>query len=229
MLISKGEVVAKEVWEANKCSKHYRYRLKGKAGIQRSVLMTSGKALVTTFNCAECGHAPVGTYLMRFGRREEDKCWRSRRRMLQTWEHLFCHCSRWKVQQPGLWKMLGNAMKWKVDRCRHVQISELFSMEGCDQKVMDFQAPTGIGKFTPKPAEEPGQEEQGQGWRCLDRGRSVSCFVNLSGLCLFPCLSLFSFSLIVYTSLIFLYHRGRWVTGGSSAILPARPDGEGQF
>jgi hypothetical protein len=31
-----------------------------------------------------------------------------------------------------------------------VQISELFSMEKCDQAVMDFLAATDVGKFPPK-------------------------------------------------------------------------------
>jgi hypothetical protein len=43
-----------------------------------------------------------------------------------------------------------------------VQISELFSMEKCDQAVMDFLAATDVGKFPPKQAEERGQEERGQ-------------------------------------------------------------------
>ena len=43
-----------------------------------------------------------------------------------------------------------------------MQISELFSMEKCDQAVMDFLAATDVGKFPPKLAEEPGQEEPGQ-------------------------------------------------------------------
>jgi len=51
---------------------------------------------------------------------------------------------------------------YKHSRCRHVQISELFSMEKCDQAVMDFLAATDVGKFPPKQAEERGQEERGQ-------------------------------------------------------------------
>jgi len=35
-------------------------------------------------------------------------------------------------------------------------------MEKCDQAVMDFLAATDVGKFPPKLAEEPGQEEHGQ-------------------------------------------------------------------
>jgi hypothetical protein len=49
-----------------------------------------------------------------------------------------------------LWKAVGKATGWKVGRCRHVQISELFSMDECDQAVMDFLAATEVGKFPPK-------------------------------------------------------------------------------
>jgi hypothetical protein len=45
---------------------------------------------------------------------------------------------------------VGKATGWKAGRCRHVQISELFSIEECDQAVMDFLAATDIGKFLPK-------------------------------------------------------------------------------
>jgi hypothetical protein len=33
------------------------------------------------------------------------------------------------------------------EQCRHVQISELFSLEMCDQAVIDFLAATDVGKF----------------------------------------------------------------------------------
>jgi len=70
--------------------------------------------------------------------------------MSQTREHLFCHCSRWRDQQKVLWKAVGKVTGWKAGRCRHVQISELFSMEECDQAVVDFLAATEVGKFSPK-------------------------------------------------------------------------------
>ena len=56
------------------------------------------------------------------------------------------------VERPAktLWKAVGKATGWKAGRCRHVQISELFSMEECDQAVMDFLAATEVGKFPPK-------------------------------------------------------------------------------
>ena len=39
---------------------------------------------------------------------------------------------------------------WKAGRCRHVQASELLSMDKCDQPVVDFLAATEVGKFPPK-------------------------------------------------------------------------------
>jgi len=49
-----------------------------------------------------------------------------------------------------LTKAVGKVTGWKAGRCRHVQVSELFSMEECDQAVMDFLAATEVGKFPPK-------------------------------------------------------------------------------
>jgi hypothetical protein len=74
-------------------------------------------------------------------------------RAAQTREHLICHCSKWKSQQQELWKAVGRETGWKVGRCKHVQISELFSLEKCDQAVMDFLAATEVGKFPRRGAE----------------------------------------------------------------------------
>jgi len=65
-------------------------------------------------------------------------------------------------QQTTLWKTVGKAPGWNAGRCRHVQMSELFSMEICQQGVMDFLAATDVGKFPPRLAEQRGQEERGQ-------------------------------------------------------------------
>ena len=70
--------------------------------------------------------------------------------MPQTPEHLFCHCSKWTDPQKTLWNTVGQATGWKVVRCRHMQISEVFTIEECDQAVMDFLAPTEVGMFPPK-------------------------------------------------------------------------------
>jgi len=44
-------------------------------------------------------------------------------------------------------------MGWKAGKCRHVQISELFSMGICDQAVMNFLVATEVGKFQRRSAE----------------------------------------------------------------------------
>jgi hypothetical protein len=115
--------------------------------------MNSVKSLAARFYRLKSGHAPVGTYLKRFGHRDDDKCWwcgGGGRTAAQTREHLFRHCSRWKDQQKTLWKEVGKATGWRAGRCRHVQVSELLSMEKCDKAVMDFLAATDVGKFPPK-------------------------------------------------------------------------------
>ena len=151
--ISEGRSAAKAKWGADKCSKHFSYRLKGKTGAKRPLPMTSVKLLATRFYRLRCRHAPTGVYLKRFGHREEDKCWLcggGGRTAAQTREHLFCHCSRWRDQQQTLWKAVGKVTGWIVGRCRHMQISELFSMEECEQAVMDFPAATEVGMFPPR-------------------------------------------------------------------------------
>jgi len=68
----------------------------------------------------------------------------------QTQECLFRPCSLWRDQQKALWEAVGKVTGWKEGRCRHVQVSELFSMEECDKAVVDFLAATEVGKFPPK-------------------------------------------------------------------------------
>jgi len=151
--ISEGRSAAKAEWEADKCSKHFGYRLKGKAGAKRSIPMASAKSLAARFYRLKSGPAPTGVYRKRFGHREHDKCWLCGGggwMAAQTLQYLFCHCSRWRDQQKTLWKAVGKAMGWKAGRCRHVQISELFSRDECDQAVVDFLAATDVGKFPPK-------------------------------------------------------------------------------
>jgi len=47
--ISEGRSAAKAEWEADKCSKHFSYRLKGKAGTKRPISMTCVKSLAARF------------------------------------------------------------------------------------------------------------------------------------------------------------------------------------
>jgi hypothetical protein len=112
--------------------------------------MTSVKSLAARFSRLKSRHAPTGVYLMQFSHRDDNICWWCGTIVAQMREHLFRHCSGWKDQQKTLWKTVGQAIGWKAGRCRHVQISELYTIEECDQAVMEFLAATEVGKFPPK-------------------------------------------------------------------------------
>ena len=94
--ISEEKSAAKAEWEADKCSKHHGYRLKGKAGSKRPIPMNSVKTLAVRFYPLKSGHMPVGTYLKRFGHQDDDKCWwcgGRGRTAAQMQKHLLHHCS----------------------------------------------------------------------------------------------------------------------------------------
>ena len=96
--ISEAKTAAKAIWEADKCSEHYGYRLQGKAGSKRPIPMNSVKSQVARFYLLKSGHVPVGMDLKRFGHQDDDKCWRcgsGGRAAAQTQmrKHLFRHCS----------------------------------------------------------------------------------------------------------------------------------------
>jgi hypothetical protein len=62
-----GRLAAKAMWVADKCSKHFCYRLKGKAGTKRSIQMPSINPLATRFYQLKAWHVPSGVYLKQFG------------------------------------------------------------------------------------------------------------------------------------------------------------------
>jgi len=110
--IAQGRSAAMAEWEADKCSKHFSDRLKGKTGTKSPVLMTSMKPQATWFYRLKCGHPRTGVYLELFGHRAEDKwCWcgSGGRTAAQTREHLIRYCSRWRDQQKTVWKVVGIA------------------------------------------------------------------------------------------------------------------------
>jgi len=57
------------------CGKHFSYRLKGKAGTNRPIPMTSVRSLAARFYRLNSGHAPTGVHVKRFSHWDDDKCW----------------------------------------------------------------------------------------------------------------------------------------------------------
>jgi len=119
--ISERRSAANAMCEADKCSKLFSYRLKGRTGTKRPVPMTSVKLLATRFYLLKCRHAPTGFYLKQFSHQEDNKCWwcgGGGRTVAQTRQHLFRHCSRWRDQQWTLWKAVGKATGYRAGRCK---------------------------------------------------------------------------------------------------------------
>ena len=52
-----------------------RLQTKRQSWEQETIPMNSAKPLAARFYRLKSGHAPVGTYLKRFGHRDDDKCW----------------------------------------------------------------------------------------------------------------------------------------------------------
>jgi len=121
--ISEERSAAKTKWEADKCSKHFSYRLKGKAGTKRPMPMTSVESLAARFYQLKSWDAPTGVYLKRFGHRDDGNCWWCGGTVSQMQEHLFRHCSQSRDHQREQRKAVGKATGWKAGRCQHVQIS----------------------------------------------------------------------------------------------------------
>jgi len=80
---------------------------------------------------------------MRFNQQDDDYIW-SCGKAAQAREHLYRHGKKRKNELRKLWKTARRQTGWKEGRCKHVQISELFSTEKCDQAVMNFLAATEV-------------------------------------------------------------------------------------
>jgi len=114
---------------------------------------------------------------------------------------------------------VGKVTGWKVGRCRHVQVSELFSVEECDQAVMDFLTATEAGKF-PANYSSGMERAQGSGLRSGRGGDGV-----------IPFFLSFCLSLIISLSLNFSFicQRGRRVAEGELRHLAGSPGGGGGY
>ena len=65
--ISETKTAAKAQCEADRCSKHHGYRLKGKPGRKRTIPLNGAKSLTARFYRLKSGQAPVATYLKLLG------------------------------------------------------------------------------------------------------------------------------------------------------------------
>jgi len=95
-------------------------------------------------------HAPTGVHLTQFGRWDDPQCRLCAWTAPQVREHLSRHVSPWRDQPKPLSKAVRMITGWNAARCRHLQVSGMFSTEECDDAVVHFLAATGDGEFLPK-------------------------------------------------------------------------------
>jgi len=96
----KWEEATKEIKEMGMKSKHsYRYDLVKPEG--NKVVMKSKKSIAVRFYQFKTGHALMGKYLRRIGKRGDMKCWWCGHEY-QTRDHLYKWCKRWKREQKRL-------------------------------------------------------------------------------------------------------------------------------
>jgi len=103
--------------------------------------MKSSKSLVSRYYELKCGYAPTVMYLKRSGQRDNDQCGWCGRVTHGSISSVIARSGRTSSENCG------NQSGGKAGRCKHLQISELFSLEMCDQVVMEFLAATEVGKF----------------------------------------------------------------------------------
>jgi hypothetical protein len=97
----KWEESKTEIKEMGKKSKHsYQYDLVNRGG--NSAVMKSQKSIAARFYQLKTGHALMGKFLRRIGKRRDMKCWWCGHEY-QTRDHLFKWCKRWKREQKRLW------------------------------------------------------------------------------------------------------------------------------
>jgi hypothetical protein len=167
---TKWEESKKEIKEMGKISKYrYRYDLVKRGG--NSVTMKSQKSIAARFYQLKTGHALMGKYLMRIGKRRDMKCWWCGYEY-QTRDQLFKWCKRWKREQKRLWVdgqegEEGYEGVKKVLRKPKISLpmSFVFAEEKCTRALLDFLYRTDVGRISGvvEEAENSDHEESSDG------------------------------------------------------------------
>jgi hypothetical protein len=132
-----------------------KYRMPGRPN--RAVAGCS-KRLANRFYQLKTGHCLTGQYLQWAKNRTTGKCgWCSYK--VQTREHLFKNCPRWKPQQKILWAEVCKE-PGKEENC--FKIRDLFTDERCSRTILDFLRTTEVWRRVEPSREREESEGSGQ-------------------------------------------------------------------
>ena len=166
----KWEESIEEIKEMGKKSRHsYQYDLVKRGG--NGAVIKSQKSIATRFYQLKTGHALMGKYLMRIGKRRDMKCWWCGHEY-QTRDHLFKWCKRWKREQKQLWvdRREGEEGYEGIEKVMKkpkigLPISLVFAEEKCSWALLDFLFLTDVGRISGvvEEAENSDHEESSNG------------------------------------------------------------------
>jgi len=167
---TKWEESKEEIKEMGKKSKHsYQYDLVKRGG--NGAVMKSQKSIAARFYQLKTGHALMGKYLRRIGKRRDMKCWWCGHEY-QTRDHLFKWCKRWKREQKRLWVdgQEGEEGYEGVEKVMKkpkisLPMSLVFAEEKCSRALLDFLFLTDVGRISgvAEEAENSDHEESSDG------------------------------------------------------------------
>ena len=133
--------------------------------------MESKKSIAARFYQLRTGHALMGKYLQRIGKRRDMKCWWCGHEY-QTRDHLFKWCKRWKPEQKRLWVdgQEGEDGYEGVEKVMKkpkisLPMSLVFAEEKCTRALLDFLCHTDVGRIggVAEEAENSDHEESSDG------------------------------------------------------------------
>ena len=146
--ISEKKWVEARQWAGGRTSKK-KYRLP-KSQRPDSIVARSTKRLASQFYQLRTGHCLTGQYLNWTKRHPTPQCWWCPARM-QTRDHLFKECPKWKPQQKILWAEVKKEIgRWK-DRWK---VRDLLADGRCSRAVLDFLSTSDVGRRAPEVEED---------------------------------------------------------------------------
>jgi hypothetical protein len=91
------------------------------------------------------GHALTGVYLECIKQNGSKVCWRCRH-SIQTVDHLFKWCKKWKQQQDTLWEKLRKKSKMKEKG--RVLMAQVFDTKEAEKAMLKFLKKTDVRRTT---------------------------------------------------------------------------------
>ena len=126
------------------------------------ILGNIAKKYAARFYQLKVGHGAVGTYLARIGRIESPQCWWCREQV-QTVEHLYTKCRRWRKERRRLVRELGKeGVTWQAQAERR-WLAGLLANEKAVTPLLRFLEVTEVG------AREGAREREAESERKNDR------------------------------------------------------------